>query len=83
MFQGWKDLVTEVHQNKNSPGLSPKTIRGMHVMLHKALEQAAKEELIKKNPTNDCTPPKVEKGNNYLIDPSLYITVVSTDFGHL
>ena len=67
----YQDLRTDgkVHQNKNSPGLSPKTIRGMHVMLHKALEQAVKEELIKKNPTNDCTPPKVEKKEMKVIKP--------------
>ncbi|MBD5152589.1 MAG: site-specific integrase, partial [Oscillibacter sp.] len=51
------------------PGLSPKTIRGIHMMLHSALEQAVKEELIKKNPTNDCNPPKVVKKEMKVIRP--------------
>ncbi len=59
----------KVHQNKNNPGLSPKTIRGIHMMLHNALEQAVKGELIKKNPTNDCNPPKVEKKEMKVIKP--------------
>ena len=67
----YQELRTDgkVHQNKNNPGLSPKTIRGIHMMLHSALEQAVKEELIKKNPTNDCNPPKVEKKEMKVIKP--------------
>lgn len=39
------------------------------MMLHSALEQAVKEELIKKNPTNDCNPPKVVKKEMRVIKP--------------
>ena len=67
----YQELRTDgkVRQNKNNPGLSPKTIRGIHMMLHSALEQAVKEELIKKNPTNDCSPPKAEKKEMRVIKP--------------
>lgn len=52
----------KVHQNrKGDPGLSPKTVRGIHMLLHSALEQAVKEGLIAKNPTLDCKPPRSEK----------------------
>lgn len=59
----------KVHPNKSDPGLSPKTIRGIHMLLHSALEQAVKEELIRKNPTNDCNPPKVVKKEMKVIKP--------------
>lgn len=31
------------------------------MVLHSALEQAVKEGLIKKNPTDGCNPPKLER----------------------
>lgn len=42
-------------------GLDPKTIRNLHNMLHKALEQAVKLELIPKNPCNATNLPKKTK----------------------
>jgi len=59
----------KVHQDSKNPGLSPKTIRGIHMLLHGALDQAVKEGLIRKNPTNDCNPPKVEKKEMKVIKP--------------
>ena len=59
-----------VNTNKKAgPGLSPKTVRGIHMLLHSALEQAVKEELIKKNPTDGCTPPKLERKEMKVIQP--------------
>ena len=37
------------------------TVRGIHLMLHNALERAVKERLIQRNPTADCIAPKIEK----------------------
>ncbi len=42
-------------------GLSPKTLRNMHNMLHKALNQAVFLELIPKNPTEYAVLPKLNK----------------------
>jgi len=42
-------------------GLSPKTIKNMHVMLHEALEQALKNGLVTRNVTNAVTLPKITK----------------------
>lgn len=39
-------------------GLSPKTLRNMHNMLHKALDQAAALEMIAKNPSDYVVLPK-------------------------
>ena len=59
-----------VNTNQNaSPGLSPKTVRGIHMLLHNALEQAVKEGFLKKNPTDGCTPPKLERKEMKVIQP--------------
>ena len=45
-------------QKEKSPGLSTSTVRGIHLMLHNALDRAVKERLIQRNPTDDCIAPK-------------------------
>lgn len=42
-------------------GLSPKTIKNIHGILHKALEQALKLRYIGLNPADACTLPRMEK----------------------
>lgn len=42
-------------------GLSPKTVKNIHGVLHKALQQAVLNEYIRSNPTNACTLPRSEK----------------------
>ena len=42
-------------QKKEKPGLSNSTVRGIHMMLHNALDRAMKEKLILTNPTENCT----------------------------
>lgn len=42
-------------------GLSPKTIKNMHDMLHKALAQAVKLDMIAKNPADAVVLPKRKK----------------------
>ena len=61
----YKDLqehgrLREAQKNKQ-PGLSDSTIRGIHTMLHNALDRAVKERLIVRNPADDCVPPKIPK----------------------
>ena len=68
----YQDLRTSgrVSQNRKvSPGLSPKTVRSIHMMLHTALEQAVKEGVISKNPTDGCIPPKLQKKEMNVIQP--------------
>ena len=61
----YKDLQENGRQRKEQklkqPGLSNSTVRGIHLMLHNALERAVKERLIQRNPTADCIAPKIEK----------------------
>ena len=48
-------------KNMKNKGLSNKTIRGVHMMLHGCLEQAVKERILPYNPTNGCRIPPKEK----------------------
>jgi len=40
-------------------GLNPKTIKNIHLVLHKALEQAVKDDLLIKNPLKSVTLPRM------------------------
>ena len=46
-------------QKKKKPGLSNSTVRGIHMMLHNALDRAVKEKLILSSPTENCIIPKI------------------------
>lgn len=60
----YKELLDSgrIHVGNNQPqGLSTTTVHSVHLMLHAALEQAVKERLILRNPTEDCISPKPRK----------------------
>ena len=64
-------------QKKEKPGLSNSTVRGIHMMLHNALDRAVKEKLILSNPTENCIIPKIEKQEMKILHPdhiSAYLT---------
>lgn len=52
----YKELMESGRTNRKSghgsPGLSSTTVRSLHLMLHNALNRAAKERLILRNPTD-------------------------------
>ncbi len=54
---------------ESSQGLSDSTIRGIHTMLHNALDRAVKERLIVRNPADDCVPPKIPKYEMKILPP--------------
>ena len=56
-------------QKGKQPGLSDSTIRGIHTMLHNALDRAVKERLILRNPADDCIPPKIPKHEMRILPP--------------
>ena len=56
-------------QKKKKPGLSNSTVRGIHMMLHNALDRAVKEKLILTNPTENCIIPKIEKQEMKILHP--------------
>ena len=49
--------------------MSNATVRGIHMMLHNALDRAVKERLILRNPTEDCIIPKLEKQEMKILNP--------------
>lgn len=60
----YKELLENgrIHIGKNqSNGLSTTTVRSVHLMLHAALDRAVKEQLIPRNPCEDCVVPKPRK----------------------
>ena len=54
---------------KQQRGLSNATVRGIHMMLHNALDRAVKERLILRNPTEDCIIPKIQKQEMKILHP--------------
>ena len=44
-------------------------MRGIHMMLHNALDRAVKERLILRNPTEDCIIPKIQKQEMKILHP--------------
>lgn len=54
----YNDLANE---KDGKPGLSPKSIKNVHGVLHKALQQAVANGLIRANPADACTLPRIVK----------------------
>lgn len=48
--------------------LSDSVVRGVHMMLHEALDTAVRERLIAKNPTNGTTIPKMNYAEKQVLD---------------
>ena len=55
--------------NSKGGGLSSRTVRGIHMMLHEALEQAVTERLISRNPTEGCKIPPRERREMKVLPP--------------
>ncbi len=54
--------------NKGRPALSPKTIKNVHGILHKALGQSVKVGYIHFNPADACTLPRMVKKEMQVLD---------------
>ena len=68
----YKELLEggRIHIGKNQDkGLSTTTVRSVHLMLHCALDRAAKERLIPRNPSEDCIVPKPRKLDMKILPP--------------
>lgn len=67
----YKELIESgrVQPKGGKAGLSSTTARGVHLMLHSALERARKEKLISFNPTEDCIAPKIQKKEMNILKP--------------
>ena len=63
-------------------GLAPKTVKNIHGVLHKALQQAVLNEYIRSNPTNACALPRVEKKEISPLDEDQITSFLKAIRGH-
>jgi len=63
-------------------GLSPKSIKNVHGILHKALQQAVKVGYIRVNPTDACTLPKVIRKELKPMDEDATAQFIEALHGH-
>lgn len=54
-------MIQKLYNDSVKGGLSPKSVRNMHGVLHKALDQAVELQYIRFNPCFACKLPRVEK----------------------
>lgn len=54
-------MIQHMYNDAVKNGLSPKSVRNLHGVLHKALDQAAALQYIRVNPCTACKLPRVEK----------------------
>jgi integrase len=55
------DHLDRLYTQLVKSGLSPKTVRNVHVLLHKALKDAVRKNLIARNPAEAADPPKASR----------------------
>ena len=71
-----------LYSKLSKDGLSPKTIRNVHGVLHAALEQAVELNYIHSNPSNPCKLPHVEKREIKPMDDSAIVAFMKAIQGH-
>lgn len=69
-------------QESDNKALSPKTIKNVHGVLHKALQQAVANGYIRFNPTDACILPRIEKKEIRPLDEDQIRTFLKTIKGH-
>lgn len=67
---------------QSQKGLSAKTVKNAHGVLHKALEQALKAGYIRANPANSCDLPRVERKEIQPLDDSHIKAFIQAIKGH-
>lgn len=63
----YADLAT-VGRRRDGQGLSPKTIRNIHVLIHKALADAYAWDRLTRNVASKVKPPKVDRTEMHMWD---------------
>ena len=67
---------------KDRAAVSPKTVKNVHGILHKALQQAVANGYIRFNPTNSCILPRIEKKELQPLDEAETKLFLDTVKGH-
>src|SRR5215203_2663711 len=65
-----KAHLDRLYREKLDSGLSPSTVRRIHAVLHRALEEAVKSDLIPRNPAAHANKPKVKQEEIEPLDAS-------------
>ena len=65
-----KAHIDWLYREKLEAGLAPSTVRRVHAVLHKALEEAIKGDLIPRNPATHANKPKVKQDEIEPLDAS-------------
>ena len=65
-----KAHIDRLYREKLDSGLSPSTVRRVHAVLHKAMEEAVKGDLIPRNPAAYANKPKVKQDEIEPLDAS-------------
>ena len=66
-IQKFYDRLLTCGKLNGSGGLSDNTVRGIHGMLHEALDAAKQARLIIRNPTEDVMPPKFSQSSKRIL----------------
>ena len=66
----------------DKPGLSPKTIKNVHGILHKALQQAVENQYIRFNPADVCKLPRIERKELHPLDEQQIPLFMAAVKGH-
>ena len=69
-------------ERDGKPGLSPKSVRNVHGVLHKALQQAVTIGYIKVNPSGACTLPRAERKEIHPLDEEQISAFLRVVEGH-
>ena len=76
-------MLNALHKDAgNGSGLSPKSIKNVHGVLHKALQQAVIVNYIRVNPADACTLPRIVKKDMATLDRSQISLFIDAIKGH-
>jgi integrase len=76
-------MINALHTGSDSKkGLAPKTIKNIHGVLHKALQQAVKLGFIRSNPADACTLPRLAKKEIKPLDREQITSFLEAIQGH-
>ena len=64
-------------------GLAPKTVKDLHGVLHKMLDEAVEEKIITNNPAHKCPLPKIEKPELNHFDNEDIVAFLNAIKGHV
>jgi integrase len=70
--------IQTAYADLETSGLSPRTVRGIHQVLHQALEQAVEWNMIYRNPTAYVNLPKMVRSEMQVFNPSQVALLLET-----